>query len=62
MPALLFPGNPVTPGTPQNFTGIGTAAVQTAISSYEAAIGGADNDYNYGQGGLDSIWQDNSIS
>src|SRR5438132_10232078 len=41
--ATLFPGNPVTPGTPQPFGGSGTAAVQSAIGAFEAAIGGVNN-------------------
>ncbi len=42
MDAALFPGNPVTL-TPQGFSGVGTAAAQTALSQFQAAIGGVKN-------------------
>jgi hypothetical protein len=41
--APLFPGNPVTPGNPTPFSGVGTAAATTAFSGFKTAIGGADN-------------------
>ncbi len=41
--AQLSPGNPVTPGTPATFTGVGTVNVGTAIGSFKAAVGGSDN-------------------
>jgi hypothetical protein len=43
--APLTPGNPVTPGTPQIFNGVGGTAA-TALADFEAAIGGANNGAN----------------
>ena len=48
MDATLFPGNPVTV-TPQTFSGVGTTATattvsaETALSQFQAAIGGVKN-------------------
>jgi len=42
MDAALFPGNPVTL-TPQGFSGVGTTAALTALSQFQAAIGGVKN-------------------
>jgi hypothetical protein len=48
--APLSPGNPVSPGTPQTFTGVGGTSTSggalTALQSFEAAIGGANNGAN----------------
>ena len=37
--APLYPGNPVSPGTPQSFSGTGTAGVGSAIGSFQSAVG-----------------------
>jgi hypothetical protein len=45
--APLAPGNPVNPGVPQTFTGVGgtnaAGGALTALKNFEAAIGGVDN-------------------
>lgn len=46
----LLPGNPVVPGTPQSFPGVGgdttSGGAITALHAFEAAIGGANNGSN----------------
>jgi Domain of unknown function (DUF4214) len=48
--APLSPGNPVSPGTPQTFSGVGgnstTGGALAALQSFEAAIDGANNGAN----------------
>ena len=48
--APLSPGNPVSPGVPQTFQGVGgtitSGAVKNELSAFEAAIGGANNAAN----------------
>src|SRR5262249_12717055 len=45
--ATLFPGNPITVGAPQQFSGVGgtntSGAALNALNAFEAAIGGAKN-------------------
>jgi hypothetical protein len=41
--AALSPGNPVSPGTPAPFGGVGTAGATAALKSFEAAVGGVDH-------------------
>jgi hypothetical protein len=41
--AGLFPGNPVSPGTPQTFSGTGTSGATSALNSFTAAVGGVNN-------------------
>jgi hypothetical protein len=41
--APLSPGNPVAAGTPMLFSGVGTAAVTSALGDFRAAIGGVNN-------------------
>src|SRR5437762_468843 len=39
----LSPGNPLVIGTPESFSGTGTAGATSALNSFEAAIGGVNN-------------------
>src|SRR5262245_1618346 len=39
----IFPGNPLTVGTPQAFSGVGTANATTALNAFQTAIGGKNN-------------------
>jgi hypothetical protein len=41
--APLAPGNPVTPGTPVQFSGVGTGGANAAFQAFKTAIGGSDN-------------------
>src|SRR5262249_60534698 len=47
--APLAPGNPVSPGTPQTFTGVGGTSTAggalAALQSFDAAIGGGRNGF-----------------
>jgi Bacterial Ig-like domain (group 3) len=40
--APLAPGNPIAAGAPQQFSGVGGAAVAQALTAFKAAVGGPD--------------------